>query len=472
MADQVEHISRLDAVINQANSASSALPIKQATQAEANVKPNNNQASTTSLIKHTTLLEPNVKPNDNQTSSTFPVKQTMQVVRMGANVKPSNYQEEKTASQNNIVIKDPTDYTIHVNYIDKTTGQVVKDSNNQPVGYDIDANGFDRGPGQFKIDGQFKTIDNRYELDGDGSYQLDMSNIKKWGIHSLINRKGGNRYISTSNSSWTPLDDSKFHDELEGKINTFIADPDNNSFLDKLAGTADCTTPAMYGTYNGTNFDPTDADYFYTLLRGDNVRNDPNEWVYLSASNNNDPDGSQIGNIYWQYNDDEKTLDAMLNNKTVIQHFVNAGYDKEKDLSKFLTFARIFSPYLTNDNRIDATINWQVISHSTFTSNASSIASVNGNTITLKVKHKTQQVNAGSAILARDANLTVHAINSDQSDTKQTINFHSTGLLDLVTNSIVSDGDWQASIKNFKASNLNNLTGYNQLNSSLKYLVL
>ena len=37
---------------------------------------------------------------------------------------------------------------------------------------------------------------------------------------------------------------------------------------------------------------------------------------------------------------------------------------------------------------------------------------------------------------------------------------------------IIANGNWQASSKNFKASNLNNLTGYNQLNSYLKYLAL
>ena len=95
------------------------------------------------------------------------------------------------------------------------------------------------------------------------------------------------------------------------------------------------------------------------------------------------------------------------------------------------------------------------------------------NVINLKLKHSTKIVDNNSAILNSNATLHSYAINGDAAKASSSVKFHTTGLLDLVTNVIVPTDNWYVvGNSNFTSNFGSNLTGFTSLNSNLSALTL
>lgn len=108
-----------------------------------------------------------------------------------------------------------------------------------------------------------------------------------------------------------------------------------------------------------------------------------------------------------------------------------------------------------------------------FVDNSGCASLAHGNVINLKLKHDTKLVDNNSAILNSNATLHSYAINGDAAKASSSVKFHTTGLLDLVTNVIVPTDNWHVvGNSNFTSNFGSNLTGFTSLNSNLSALTL
>ena len=101
----------------------------------------------------------------------------------------------------------------------------------------------------------------------------------------------------------------------------------------------------------------------------------------------------------------------------------------------------------------------------------------NGRTLSVVLEHNTKDVDPGHSGLSNDATNNAFVINNGakRQINSQSRHFGAAGVLDLVTNKITKQGDWQLSGKsNFDQTNINNdLVGYgNAIHSNLTFLAL
>ena len=116
--------------------------------------------------------------------------------------------------------------------------------------------------------------------------------------------------------------------------------------------------------------------------------------------------------------------------------------------------------------------------HYSFIDNSRNVFSVvGGNTVNVILKHNTKPIDPSHSDLSNDATNNVFVINNGakRQINSQSRHFGATSVLDLVTNKIIRQGDWQLSGKsNFDQTNINNdLVGYgNAIHSNLTFLAL
>ena len=108
-----------------------------------------------------------------------------------------------------------------------------------------------------------------------------------------------------------------------------------------------------------------------------------------------------------------------------------------------------------------------------FIDNTGNAISTHANVINVALVHQTKPIDNNSAILNSNATLHSYAINGDAAKASSSVKFHTTGLLDLVTNVIVPTDNWHVvGNSNFTSNFGSNLTGFTSLNSSLSALTL
>ena len=102
---------------------------------------------------------------------------------------------------------------------------------------------------------------------------------------------------------------------------------------------------------------------------------------------------------------------------------------------------------------------------------------VGGNTVNVILKHNTKPIDPSHSDLSNDATANTFVINNGakRQINSQSRHFRASGILDLVTNKITREGDWQLSGKsNFDQVTINNnLVGYGDaIHSNLTFLAL
>lgn len=108
-----------------------------------------------------------------------------------------------------------------------------------------------------------------------------------------------------------------------------------------------------------------------------------------------------------------------------------------------------------------------------FIDNTGNAISTHANVINVALTHQTRSIDNNSAILNSNATLHSYAINGDAAKASSSVKFHTTGLLDLVTNVIVPTDNWHVvGNSNFTSDFGSNLTGFTSLNSNLSALTL
>lgn len=108
-----------------------------------------------------------------------------------------------------------------------------------------------------------------------------------------------------------------------------------------------------------------------------------------------------------------------------------------------------------------------------FIDNTGNAISTHANVINVALVHQTKSIDNDSAILNSNATLHSYAINGDAAKASSSVKFHTTGLLDLVTNVIVPTDNWHVvGNSNFTSNFGSNLTGFTSLNSNLSALTL
>ena len=130
--------------------------------------------------------------------------------------------------------------------------------------------------------------------------------------------------------------------------------------------------------------------------------------------------------------------------------------------------------YSTDQRDVHVGCSWghHVTDHD-FIDNTGNAISTHANVINVALVHQTRSIDNNSAILNSNATLHSYAINGDAAKASSSVKFHTTGLLDLVTNVIVPTDNWHVvGNSNFTSNFGSNLTGFTSLNSNLSALTL
>ena len=183
--------------------------------------------------------------------------------------------------------------------------------------------------------------------------------------------------------------------------------------------------------------------------------------------------------------------DIVFNRNTVHVNYVDEqgqpinvpGYDIDVDNLTSGNYQVPQNYVLANANGFKVTKNTHEVNGITVTDSYNFIdqgnnkVTDNGRTLNVVLEHGTKDVDLDHSHLSNDATNNVFVINNGakRQINSQSRHFGATSVLDLVTNKIIRQGDWQLSGKsNFDQTNINNdLVGYgNAIHSNLTFLAL
>ena len=203
----------------------------------------------------------------------------------------------------------------------------------------------------------------------------------------------------------------------------------------------------------------------------------------IQAINNNTANSAYTGTVA---NDD-----VTFSKNTVHVNYVDTrgesinvpGYDIDVDNLTSGNYQVPQNYVLVNTNGFKVTKNTHEVNGITVTDSYNFIdqghnkVTNNGKTLSVVLAHGTTHVDASHSGLSNDATNNAFVINNGakRQINSQSRHFSASGILDLVTNKITMQGDWQLSGKsNFDQTNINNdLVGYgNAIHSNLTFLAL